>query len=66
MATYTTRLDITGNKIQDILIPDEFDNIINSEFVMKLPFDENVNNELLPYKTFIDFLRIKKIKFELI
>lgn len=66
MSTYTTRIDIKGERLQDVLVPDECDSLINSEFVMKLPWDENVNNEYLPHKFFICFLKAKKIKFELI
>ena len=68
MKTYTTRLDLKGDKTANITVSDESIEVIEIEFkkYQEACNGEDVNSTMFPYKYMKDFCKAKKIKFELI
>lgn len=61
MGAYKTK-DRKG-QIHELIIPDQFDEMVNKEFVLVFPIMEGDDPELLPYNAFTRFLKAKGIKY---
>ena len=67
MKTYTTRLDIRGNKTANITVSDESIEVIEIEFkkYQKASEGEETNSTMFPYRYLKDFCKANNIKFEI-